>query len=97
MMSGSTFYYANYQSTITGQIGHWNLVIHWSLRHWPLFISTSSSCNGRNDADFIAVVELGLLVLEETNVLLIHVDINEAADRASVVQQPFLEPRKAGL
>jgi len=20
-------------------IGHWNLVIHWSLRHWPLVIS----------------------------------------------------------
>src|SRR5258708_22586566 len=53
--------------------------------------------NGRDDADFIAVLERGLLVLEKTDVLLVHIDIHEAPDFAALVRQSFLDAGTARL
>src|SRR5437870_888367 len=49
-------------------IGHWNLVIHWSLRHWALVISRAlrlrRSRSRRQAVDF-ALTFLGLLFMTE--------------------------------
>src|SRR5262245_23376212 len=50
-----------------------------------------------NDADLISVLELGLLILQEADVLLIDVDVNKAAHSATVIEQPLFEARIAGL
>ncbi len=56
-----------------------------------------SARNGRDDTDLVTIFQLGLLVLEESNILLVHIDIDEAANGAGLVQQTFLEAGVASL
>src|SRR5690349_5552897 len=44
-----------------------------------------------NDADFIAALERGLLVLQEANVLFVHINIHEAPDFAFFIKKAFLD------
>src|SRR5882757_3487428 len=51
-------------------------------RHYGL-----AAGDGGDDADFVAVLERGLAVLEEANVLLVDVDVDEAANLAFFIDQ----------
>src|SRR6185503_10264685 len=51
----------------------------------------------RNDAYFVAVTELGFLILQETDVLLVDVDVYKPANSARLIEQPILNTRIAGL
>src|SRR5260221_5807464 len=87
-------------------IGDWALESRDAARSWNVRSSCSTALRGcmcssagdrRDDADFIAVFQFGLLVFKATDVFLVYVHVDESADRAGVVQQPFLEPGIAGL
>ena len=61
-------------------------------RHYGL-----AAGDGGDDADLVAVFERGLAVLEETDVLLVDVDVDEAADLAFFIDEAFLDSGEAGL
>src|SRR5438034_2611920 len=46
--------------------------------------------DGGDDRDLVAVLERGLLRLEKPDVLLVHVDIDEAPQLARLVHEPVL-------
>ena len=56
-----------------------------------------SARDGGDDADFIPILQFGLLVFEETDVLLVDINVDEAADCAAVVEQTLLETGEASL
>ena len=64
---------------------------------WVEAASALAPRNCRNDADFVAVLEGGGLVLEEADVLLVHIHVHEAADFALVVEQAVLDAGIFGL
>src|ERR1039457_3613319 len=53
--------------------------------------------NRRNDADFIAVFKHRLFVFEEADVLLVDIDVDEAAHLALVIHEAFLDAGEARL
>src|SRR6266404_7127091 len=57
----------------------------------------SSSRYRWNDANLIAIAKRGLLILEETDVFLIDINIHKPAHFAVVIDQSLLNPRIAGL
>src|SRR2546421_7817915 len=59
--------------------------------------SILTSGDGGDDANFITILELGLLILEEANVLLIDIHIDEPTHGTGFVEQTFLETREASL
>src|SRR5881396_2189068 len=62
-------------------------------------VSTGSAApgDGGNDRDLVAVLERGLLRLEEPDVLLVDVDIDESPQLAGLVHESFLQPRELAL
>lgn len=58
---------------------------------------TSAAGNRRNDADFVAVFERRLLVFQEADVFLVHIDVHEAADFAIFIHETFLDAGVASL
>src|SRR3989449_4943321 len=62
-------------------------------------VSTGSTApgDGGNDRDLVAILERGLLRLEEPDVLLVHVDVDEAPQLARLVDEPFLQPGELAL
>src|SRR2546428_655618 len=62
-----------------------------------MVIWESTSGNRRDDADFVPVVQLGLLILEEANILFVHVNIDEAPHGARFIQQSFFNAGIADL
>ena len=50
-----------------------------------------------NDADFVAVFERCFAIFQEANVFLVHVYVNEPADFAFFIDEPFLDSRKTVL
>src|SRR6185437_5166995 len=52
----------------------------------------SSTCDGGNDRDLVAVLDGRLEVLEEADVLVVREDVDEAAHLAALVADPFLDP-----
>src|SRR6266540_3097644 len=57
----------------------------------------STSGDGGDDADFVAVLYGGVEVLEEPDVFLVDVNVDEAPKGAGVVKQPFFDAGKAAL
>src|SRR5512146_567914 len=59
--------------------------------HTATFSPSASTppCNSRNDRDVIAVLEFGLFLVHETDVLFVDVYIDEPPDLASV-REPLL-------
>src|SRR5207244_11270414 len=57
-------------------------------------VSTGSTApgDGGNDRDLVAVLERGLLRLEEPDVLLVDIDVDEAPELARLVHESFLQP-----
>src|SRR6185503_3780197 len=53
--------------------------------------------DGGDDADFVPVLHGRVEVLQEADVLLVDVHVDEAADRAGIVEQPFLDAGEATL
>src|SRR5438034_6418060 len=53
--------------------------------------------DGGDDRDLVAVLERGLLRLEKPDVLLVHVDIDEAPQLARLVHEPVLQPGELAL
>src|SRR2546423_886050 len=51
----------------------------------------------RDNADFIAILQLRLLILEEANILFVHIDIDEAAHGPRIIEQAFLDAGIARL
>jgi hypothetical protein len=51
----------------------------------------SAPSDGGNDADFVPILEGGGLVLEEANILAVHVNVQEAAQFAGLVTEASLE------
>src|SRR5438445_13359556 len=62
-------------------------------------VSTGSTApgDGGNDRDLVAVLECGLLRLEEPDVLLVDVDVDEAPQLAGLVHESLLEPGELAL
>ena len=56
-----------------------------------------TSGDGGNDADFVAIFERRLLVLQKANVFLVHINIHEPAHFAFFIDQTFLDAGIAGL
>ena len=56
-----------------------------------------SSGDGGDDADFVAVLERRLAVFEEADVLLVDIDVDEAAHLALVIHEAFLDAGEARL
>src|SRR5437870_6841505 len=81
-------------------IGSWiSSVGNVSRRRMRGIASTGSTApgDGGNDRDLIAVLERRLLRLEEPDVLLVHVDIDEAPQLTRLVHEPFLQPGELAL
>src|SRR5947208_16806898 len=59
-------------------------------------VSTGSAApgDGGNDRDLVAVLERGLLRLEEPDVLLVDGDIDESPQLAGLVHESFLQHRE---
>jgi len=53
--------------------------------------------DGGDDADFVAVLERRLAVFEEADVLLVDIDVDEAAHLALVIHEAFLDAGEARL
>lgn len=53
--------------------------------------------DGGDDADLVAVLERGGLVLEEADVFLVHIDVHETADFALLVNQALGDAGEARL
>lgn len=56
-----------------------------------------ASRNRRNDADFIAVLQRRVLVLQKADVLFVDVNVHKAAHFAFVIDEPFLDAGKLAL
>src|SRR2546427_10074937 len=81
-------------------IGSWiSSVGNVSRRRMRGIASSGSTApgDGGNDRDLIAVLEHRLLRLEEPDVLLVHVDIDEAPQLTRLVAEPFLRPGAPAL
>src|SRR5258708_36034846 len=50
-----------------------------------------------DDADFVAILQRSLLVLQKADIFLVDVNVDETAHIAFVVHQAFPDSRKAGL
>src|SRR4051812_4333601 len=50
-----------------------------------------------DDADFIPIFHRRLLVLQKADVFFVHVNIDETANFALVIDEPLLDPWVAGL
>src|SRR5262245_2527218 len=59
--------------------------------------SASTPGDSRDDADFVAVFDRRVEVLQETDVFLVHIHIHEAAHGSGVVEQSFLDAGEAAL
>src|SRR6267142_1414229 len=53
--------------------------------------------DGRDDGDLVALLERGGRALQETDVLLVDVDVDEPPERAAVLDQALLEPGELAL
>src|SRR5437870_13632824 len=62
-------------------------------------VSTGSTAPGDrgDDRDLVAILERGLLRLEESDVLFVDVDVDEAPQLARLVDESFLQPGKLAL
>src|SRR5512133_3710782 len=58
--------------------------------------SARAAGDGRQDDDLVAVAELGVEAADEADVLVVDVDVHEAAQLA-VLDEPILEPGVVGL
>ena len=56
-----------------------------------------ASRDRRDDADFVAVFERRLAVFEEADVLLVDIDVDEAAHLAFFIHEAFLDAGEARL
>ena len=56
-----------------------------------------NSGNCGNDADLIAVFQRRLLVFQEADVFLVHIDVNETANFAFLIHETFLDAGVAAL
>ena len=65
--------------------------------HFSTFMFVLTSRNRRDDADFIAVFERRLAVFEEADVLLVDIDVHEAAHLAFFIHEAFLDAGEARL
>src|SRR5574337_1840679 len=52
----------------------------------------SAARDRRDDGDVVALLQGGLLALEEADVLLVDVDVDEPPDLAALLDQPLPEP-----
>src|SRR3954470_13917532 len=52
----------------------------------------AASGDGRHDGHLVAVLQRGGLVVQKADVLLVHVDVDEAPQLAGLVQQPLAQP-----
>src|SRR5437870_4303261 len=76
-----------------------------SLKYKPCDLGTMQPCNyvtsstryRWNDANLIPIAQRCLLVLEETDIFLIDINIYKPAHLADVIYQSLLNPRIAGL
>src|SRR5688500_20324159 len=59
--------------------------------------ASAASGDGGHDGDDVGVLERGLLAFEEADVLLVDVDVDEAAELPAVVDEPLLEPGELAL
>src|SRR5579871_4201265 len=57
----------------------------------------SAAGDGGDDRDDLAGAHLGVDAVEEPDVLLVHEDVDEPAERAGLVEQPVLEARMGGV
>src|SRR5262245_8476357 len=57
----------------------------------------TSSGDGRHDRHLVAVLEPGLVALEEADVLLVDVDVDEPPELSRLVQQALAEARELPL
>jgi hypothetical protein len=64
---------------------------------WARRGDSLTACNGGDDTDFVTVLEGGLLILEETNVLLIDIDIHETTDGAVFIEESIADAWVTGL
>src|SRR6266566_2965660 len=55
------------------------------------------SGDGRNDRHLVALLEHRLLAVEETDVLFVHVDVDEAAKLSALVHQALAQPGELAL
>src|SRR5215471_5039364 len=53
--------------------------------------------DGRHDRDLVALLERGLVAVEEADVLLVHVDVDEAADLPALLDDALAEPGKLAV
>ena len=56
------------------------------VKHYELPLASG---NRWDDADFIAVFERGGIILQETDILFVDIDVHEAANLAFIVHQAF--------
>src|SRR3989304_7460784 len=56
------------------------------------FSYLTSSRNSRHDRDAVSVLQAGLFLIRETDVLFIHIDVNEPPYLAAA-RKPLLDPR----
>ena len=61
------------------------------------FLIALASGNSGDDADFIPILQRRMLILQETNVFFVHVNIDETAHFAFFIHQAFLDARKLRL
>src|SRR5262245_5370326 len=54
--------------------------------------ASATSRDRGNDRDLVAVLQSRLRSLQEADVLLVHVEVDEAPDRAVIIDEPLLEP-----
>src|SRR5262249_56922208 len=64
----------------------------WSQRAASTSARSAPAGDGRDDGDLVARLQRGLGALKEAYVFLVHVEVDEAAHLASLVQQALLEP-----
>jgi len=61
------------------------------------FVISLAAGDGGDDADFVAVLERRLAVFEEADVLLVDIDVDEAAHLAFFIHETFLDAGEARL
>src|SRR6266496_3500201 len=61
------------------------------MRCGVLRTARSAAGDGRDDADFVAVFDRRLLIFQETDVLLVHVNVHEPPHRPSLIEQTLLD------
>jgi hypothetical protein len=57
----------------------------------------ASAGNRWNDGNVVAILDRGVQLVEEPDVVTVNIDINEAADFAFFIQQPIPHPGMAAL